>query len=175
MKSKIFLPLLVAVTAFANLSYADHAVDNARYISRLAYDLADDSEALERQAFWLIDDYRDPHRDRDHWPIRFATTSDNVTFDHRSDTIRSFAYAARRLHLAASDLYRSASRVRFTGPVDHRGDQIRSDYRSVVNAARTLESKYSRINWSDRNQLSRSYRSVQRSLQRLQGYVYGTY
>jgi hypothetical protein len=171
------LAAILPMFFLAGSALADHAVENASTIARLAYNLADDAEALEIAAF------RDSRRGGGGFfnggIEELGVVSDAVVepMDHRAETLQRFAQQARSLHLDTSDLYRTARRVSWGGnrPLDHRGDDIRSDMAKVDQSIYELKNTYRALSryalsWRLRSLYSR----VVSSAESLEWYVYGS-
>lgn len=96
----------LAISAFTAPAFADHASENRGSTAQLAYRLADTAESLERYSRGDI---------RGGGFINNEKTENGAVeaqgqepLDHRDQNLGQLCQVARRLHLAASDLYRAA-------------------------------------------------------------------
>jgi hypothetical protein len=163
------LSILLTSLFFSVPAFADHAVDNAAETARASYRAADDAEALayaaNRDAGW--------HRDG---IIESVDVESGVTpEDHRSDTLRSVARVADRLHYALSDLYRSARYASGGfGPEDHRGDRIRDDFSKSQSYFYELQRTYRNLSpYQYNRRIDSLYRSMEYTFSRLAWTVQG--
>ncbi len=157
---KLVLSLLTALFV-ATPAFADHALENARYIAQLSYTAADDAESLQhtayREAGWI-------GRDLDRPAPR----------DHREDNLLALAQAARDLHFALSDLYRVSYYAMGPVPPDHRGDNIRAEFERARRENQRLRYAYYELSaYSLSYRLQQLYTNAQNSMESLAWYVYG--
>ena len=132
------LSAMVSATALA-----DHATENAGATAQLAYRLADTAERLERFACMNLGPQFNGLATKEAGSAVDHIGGDEV-LDHQEENLGQLSMVARRLHLAASDLYRAArsgggfgpNRAKVVGEeggsalLDHdeRGDSIRNSY-----------------------------------------------
>ena len=175
---------LFATVLFAVPALADHAVDNASAIARSAYQLADAAEALEHDARGELGGHIHGGAVDN---LAVADRDGGITIqDHREDNLRGLSTVARRLHLSASHLYRTANRISggwnypnggnddHVTPQDHRGDQLRDSYARVSSDFRTLNRYWQQLQrYRLSHQIQRDYRWIQREMNSLNYSVYG--
>ena len=107
MKNLVLFTAMAMATVLSAPAKADHASGNAGSISQLSYRLADTAESLERYA-QMDGGWNGPG------PLSVNKSEDQVErdqqqpLDHRGENLWSLSLVARRLHLAASELYRAA-------------------------------------------------------------------
>ena len=180
MKLATLFAASLAFVPFAPTASADHASENAGSIAQLAYRLADTAEDLERHAFA---DAGGGFRNSTGTDVILHEGDGQEPADHRDECLGDLARVARRLHLAASDLYRQA--LWYGQPndeteggnseiQDHQGDSIRSSYQRTRMEFENVRRTYATLSPYEIDQhIHYLVRNVMDSYSQLEWYVNG--